>query len=87
MLKSLYKWNFFLSFMGETEYYQVLGRAVDDGKFEDEIKNAKNDEELRKVVSMRTRIDLSDEDLADLKAAVKGLPDIPRKGPGGKIRR
>jgi hypothetical protein len=42
---------------------------------------------LRKVVSMRTRIDLSDEDLADLKAAVKGLPDIPRKGPGGKIRK
>ena len=73
--------------MGETEYYQVLGRAVDNGKFEDEIKGAKNDEELRKLVKMRMTIELSDEDLADLKAAVKELPDIPRKGPGRKIRK
>jgi hypothetical protein len=74
--------------MGDTEYWQVLGRAVDDGQFEDEIKGAKNDEELKRVVSMRTGKELNDADLADLKAAVKDLPEISRKGPrpGGKRR-
>jgi hypothetical protein len=72
--------------MGDREYWQVLGRAVDDGKFEDEIMGAKNNEELKRVVSVRTGIELNDADLTDLKAAVKDLPEIPRKGPkpGGK---
>jgi hypothetical protein len=74
--------------MGDMEYWQVLGRAVDDGKFEDEVNGAKNEEELKTVVRTRTGIELNDADLADLKAAVKDLPEIPRKGPrpGGKRR-
>lgn len=73
--------------MGDKEYYQVLGRAVDDAKFEDEIKKAKNDDELKSVVSIRAGIELNDADLADVKTAVKDLPNIRRSGPGGKIRR
>jgi hypothetical protein len=73
--------------MGDKEYYQILGRAVDDSKFEDEIKKAKNDDELKSVVSIRTGIELNEADLADVKTAVKDLPNIRRNGPGGKMRR
>jgi hypothetical protein len=73
--------------MGDKEYYQILGRAVDDSKFEDEIKKAKNDDELKSVVSIRTGIELNEADLADVKTAVNDLPNIRRNRPGGKMRR
>ena len=72
--------------MGAEEYYRVLGEAVDDGKFADEVKGARDNAHLKKIVQMRTGKELEDEDLNDLKAAVRLLPEFDRPRPGKKIR-
>ena len=75
--------------MGNKEYYQVLGQAVDDGGLAKQIKDASPDDNrtLKDIVRIKTEIELDDADLKDVKAAVDALPEIPRSGPGGKIRR
>ena len=75
--------------MGNKEYYQVLGQAVDNGGLATEIKDASADDNatLKDIVRIRTGIELDDADLRDVKAAVDALPEITRSGPGGKIRR
>lgn len=75
--------------MGEKEYYQVLGKAVDDGGLATQIKDANVGDiaTLKQIVRNETQIELDDADLSDVKAAVDSLPEIARSGPGGKLRR
>ncbi len=73
--------------MGDEEYYRVLGQAVDSGKLADEIKNARDDADRKNAIRIRTGIELSDTDLADVKEAVDLLPELSRPRPGGKMRR
>lgn len=75
--------------MGDKEYYQVLGQAVDDGGLANQIKdaNAGDTATLKQIVRTKTGIVLDDDDLNDVKAAVDSLPNIVRSGPGGKWRR
>ena len=75
--------------MGQKEYYQVLGQAVDDGGLATQIKdaNAGDNATLKRIVRTETGIELDDADLSDVKAAVDSLPKIARSGPGGKLRR
>jgi hypothetical protein len=75
--------------VGNKEYYQILGQAVDDGGLATQIKDASADDNtnLKDIVRIRTGIELDDADLRDVKAAVDALPEITRSGPGGKIRR
>jgi hypothetical protein len=72
--------------MGTEDYYRVLGQAVDDGKFADEIKRARDNAQLKEIVRMRTGKELNDVDLDDVKAAVGVLPEFDRPRPGRKIR-
>jgi hypothetical protein len=75
--------------MGDKEYYQVLGQAVDDGGLANQIKDvdAGDMATLKEIVRTEARIELDDADLSDVKAAVDSLPNVVRSGPGGKIRR
>jgi hypothetical protein len=75
--------------MGNKEYYQVLGKAVDDGGFARQIKDTTTDDmtTLKAIVRNEAQIELDDADLRDVKAAVDALPEITRSGPGGKMRR
>jgi hypothetical protein len=68
--------------MGEKEYYQVLGQAVDDGEFESQIKDANADDKarLKQIVRAKTGLELNDADLSDVKAIVDNLPKLPRIG-------
>jgi uncharacterized protein YgbK (DUF1537 family) len=72
--------------MGKEEYYRVLGEAVDDGEFANEIKNARDNATVKRIVRTKTEIELNDEDVADVKAAVDVLPEISRPRPGRKLR-
>ena len=72
--------------MGTEEYYRVLGQAVDDGEFARELKDARNDEELKTVVRNRARgIELDDQDLKAVQKAAKHLTEFPDR-PGRKFR-
>jgi hypothetical protein len=73
--------------MGDKEYYQVLGQAVDDGGLANQIKDARDNATVKEIVSNRVGIELNDGDVTDVKAAVDALPNIARNGPGGKLRR
>jgi hypothetical protein len=73
--------------MGDKEYYQVLGQAVEKGGLADQIKATRDNALLKKIVSNETGIELNDADLMDVKAAVDILPEFPRSGPGRKFRR
>lgn len=78
--------------MGNKEYYQVLGKAVEDGGFARQIKDASADDitTLKDIVRSEeelAQLELDDADLKDVKAAVDALPEITRSGPGGKFRR
>ena len=73
--------------MGTDEYYRVLGRAVNDGRFAKELNDAGNPENLKNIVRTRMQIELDDQDLRAVQEAVKHLTDLPRPGgPGGKYR-
>jgi hypothetical protein len=72
--------------MGKEEYYRVLGEAVDDGEFANEIKNARDNATVKRIVRTKTGIELNDEDVTDVKAAVDVLPEISRPRPGRKLR-
>jgi hypothetical protein len=72
--------------MGVEDYYRVLGQAVDDGEFADEIKRSRDNAQLKKIVSQKIGKELSDADLADVKAAADLLPELDRPRPGRKIR-
>ena len=73
--------------MGTEEYYRVLGQAVDDENFARELKDARNNEELKTVVRNRTGgIELDDQDLESVQEAAKRLTESSKPGPGRKYR-
>jgi hypothetical protein len=73
--------------MGDTEYYQVLGQAVEKGNLADQIKDASDNALLKEIVKTETGVELNDSELKDVKEAVNSLPEIPREAPGRKYRR
>ena len=74
--------------MGIEQYYRVLGQAVDDESFAKELKRARTDEDLKRVVRNRTQetVQLDDEDVRYIREAVQILPESSEGGPGRKYR-
>jgi hypothetical protein len=75
--------------MGVEEYYRVLGQAVDDQNFAEELKGATDTEQLKTVIRNRSAggIELTDpQDLAAVMEAAKHLTGFSRPGPGRKYR-